>query len=88
MASYVKLRLFPYITNICFTKYTLSFSFTIFTGFCFMLIRDSINYELNDFGILSEEICYWINHVFIPYMGGDYNLRLGDMNILSQKTLK
>ena len=92
MASYVNLRLFPYITNIRFTKCTLSFSFSILPGFCFMLVylypRDSPNFELNDFGILSEEISFWINKGFVPYLGGDYNSRLGDINILSQRSMK
>ncbi len=92
MASYVKSRLAPYITNIRFTKCTLSFSISIIPGFSFMLVYmypyDSYNFELNDFGILSEEISYWINNGFVLYMGGDYNSRLGDINIISQKTLK
>ena len=92
MAAYVSLKLFPYITNIRFSKCTLSFSFTILPGFCFMLTYmyplDSINYELSDFGILSEEINFWLEHGFTPYIGGDYNARLGDLNILSQRLMK
>ena len=92
MASYINLRLFPYITNIRFTKCTLSFSLSILPGFCFMLVYmyplDSPNFDLNDFGILSEEISFWINKGFVPYMGGDYNSRFGDFNIISQRTLK
>ena len=92
MASYVSCRLFPYITNIRFSKCTLSFSFSILPGFCFMLTYmyplDSINYNLDDFGILSEELSYWLDNGFIPFMGGDYNARLGDLGILAQKTLK
>ena len=92
MAAYVNFKLYSYITNIRFIKCTLSFSFNTLPSFCFMLIymfpRDSINYDLNDFGTLSEEISYWVNHGFTPYMGGDYNSRLRDLNKLSQKTLK
>ena len=92
MAAYVSLKLFPYIANIRFSKRTLSFSFTILPGFCFMLTYmyplDSINYELSDFGILSEEINFWLEHGFTPYIGGDYNARLGDLNILSQRLMK
>ena len=87
MAAYVSLKLFPYITNIRFTKCSLAFSFTTLPGFCFMSIymfpRDSINSDTSDFGTLSEEISYWLNHGFIPYMGGDYNSRL-----MAHKTLK
>ena len=92
MASYVNLKLFPYVTNIRFTKCTLSFSFSTLPGYCFMLVYmyplDSPNFDLNDFGILSEEISFWINKGFVPFMGGDYNSRLGDINLLSQRTLK
>ena len=53
-----------------------------------MFPRDSINSDTSDFGTLSEEISYWLNHGFIPYMGGDYNSRLGDLNKMAHKTLK
>ena len=49
---------------------------------------DSSYYDLNDFGILSEEISYWLDNGFIPYIGGDYNSRLGDLGVLSQQSLK
>ena len=64
MASYVNLKLYPYITNIRLRKRTLSFSFTTLPGFCFMSPRDSINDDLNDLGTLSEEIFYWLK----PYV--------------------
>ena len=92
IAAYVHHRLFPYIKNIRFSKCTLSFSFTIFPGFCFMLVYmypiDSVNYELNDFGILSEEISFWLSQGVIPYIGGDFNARLGDLNSISQYFMK
>ena len=92
MVAYVKLKLFPYITNIRFSKCTLSFSLSILPGFCFILVYmyplDSMNYELNDFGIYSEEISYWLDYGFTPYIGGDFNSRLGNLNILSQRSLK
>ena len=53
-----------------------------------MFPLESINYDMNDFGTLFEEISYWLTHGFIPYMGGDYNSRLGDLNKVSQKTQK
>ena len=92
MASYVSMRLFPYITNIHFSKCTSSFALSILPGFCFMLAYiyplDSINYDLNDFGILSEEISFWLDHGFVPYMGRDYNSRLGDLNLIPQHMTK
>ena len=54
----------------------------------YMYPYDSNNFEINDFGILSEEISHWINQDFIPYIGGDFNSRLGDINAISQKSLK
>ena len=92
MAAYVKSRLYCYISDIRFTKCTLSFSISTLPGFCFMLVYiypyDSYNFEIGDFGILSEELSYWVNKGFIPYIGGDFNSRLGDINTLSQKILK
>ena len=65
LAAYVHQRLFPYISKIRFTKCTLSFTFTVFPQFCFMLIYiypiDSINYDITDFSIISEEISFWLS---------------------------
>ena len=92
MAAYVSLRLSPYLTNVRFSKCTLSFSVSVLPGICFMITYmfplDSINYDLNDFGILSEEISFWLDRGFTPYIGGDFNSRLGDLSLLSQRTLK
>ena len=75
MAAYLNVRLFPYVCNIRFTKCTLSFSLSILPGFCFMLVYiypvDSMNYNLNDFGIVSEEISYWLLCGNTPYIGRD-----------------
>ena len=46
----------------------------------------SRNYSLNDFGILSEEIAYWKEKGFTPFLGGDLNARLGDLNKFAENS--
>ena len=47
-----------------------------------------MNYSNTDFGILSEELAFWINNGNTPFVGGDFNSKLGDIAELSSKTLK
>ena len=92
LAAYVKDNLFPHLTNIRFSKCTLSFSIATIPNCYFMLVYmyplDSINYNLGDFGILIEEMTFWDRLGYLPFIGGDFNSRIGDINILSQKKLK
>ena len=91
-AAYVTVRFFPYINYLRFTKFTISFSIRTIPNFSFMSVYiNPINfnyYTLNDFGLLSDEIMFWIKKGFTPDVGGDFNSRLGDLNELSQMTLK
>ena len=88
LAAYISVKLYPYITNIRFSKCSLSFSFTTLPGFCFIGVYmypiDSMNFELDDFGLLSEDILFWLNKDFVPFVGGDFNSRLGDINSLAK----
>ena len=92
MAAYVKLSLSSHITNLRFSKCSLSFALSIMPQFCFMVVYiypvDSLNFTLGDFGTLSEDILFWTKQGITPFIGGDINARLGDINVLSQKTLK
>ena len=92
IAAYISIKYFHYVTSIRFTKCTLSFSFTILPQYSFVAVYiypvDSINYLNTDFGILSEELAFWIKNGNTPYVGGDFNSRLGDIAEISSKTLK
>ena len=89
---YFPFKYFEYVTSIRFTKCTLSFSFTILPHYSFVAVYiypiDSKNFANTDFGILSEELAFWTNKGSTPYVGGDFNSRLGNIAELSGKTLK
>ena len=59
------------------------------TKCCYMLVYiypvDSKNYNEADFGILAEELLFWMSRGYTENVGGDFNARLGDLNILSKK---
>ena len=92
IAVYLKTRLFEYVSNIRFTKISLSFKLTCFPKYCFMAVymypEDSRNHNTEDFGILSEEIEHWLEQGIIPFIGGDFNSRMGDLNQVSEQSLK
>ena len=48
---------------------------------------DSKNYNEADFGILAEELSFWMSRGYTVYIGGDFNARLDDLDILSKKIL-
>ena len=92
IALYIKTHLFEYVSSIRFTKISLSFKLTCFPKYCFMAVymypEDSNNHDTADFGILSEEIDHWLEQGIIPFIGGDFNSRLGDLNQISAQSLK
>ena len=87
IAGYIKANFYKYITNIRFSKCTLSFTFSFLPHFCYMMVYlypvDSKNYDDTDFGTLAEEIIFWNNLGYTLYIGGDFNARLGDLNVIS-----
>ena len=92
IAAYVKTRIFEYVTNIRYTKISLSFMLSCLPRFSFMAVYmypvDSVNYALVDFGTLSEEIEYWLNKGAAPFIAGDFNSRLGSLKDLADTSLK
>ena len=92
IAAYIKKRIFDYVTNIRFTKISISFSLSCYPRYCYMAVcmypMDSINYSLGDFGILLEEIEFGTKKGYIPFIGGDFNARVGDLNKMSRTALK
>ena len=90
IAAYVTVKYFA--TGIRFSKCTLSFSLDTLREYCFIGVYiypiDSINFSNSEFGILSEELSFWLNRGITPYIGGDFNARLGNIGELSAKTLK
>ena len=45
-------------------------------------------YSDGDFGLISEELSFWSNKGSTTFIGGDFNSRIGDINELSERTLK
>ena len=91
LAVYVNSFYSPYINNLRFTKCTISFSLSIIPKVFYMGVymypTDSDNYDLGDFGIITDEVKYWLCKGFTPYMGGDFNSRLGNLDEISAKSL-
>ena len=89
LAGYIKENLFKYKNNIRNSKCSLSFGLSSLPNCCYMLLYtyhvDSKNYNEADFGILAEELLFWMSRGYTVYVGGDFNAHLGDLNILSKK---
>ena len=43
--------------------------------------EDSSNFEISDFGVFASEIKYWLDKGVTPFIGGDFNSRMGDLNL-------
>ena len=48
----------------------------------------SSNYKDTDYSVVINEINYWMCKGYNPYIGGDFNSRIGDINLVSAKSLK
>ena len=63
IAAYVNVKYF--VTGIRFSKCTLSFSLDTLREYCFVGVYiypiDSLNFSNSEFGILSEELSFWLN---------------------------
>ena len=92
MAVYINTMYVQYVTDLRFTKCTLSFAMTTIPDVFFMGVyvypQSSANYCDTDFAVVINEINYWISRGFHPYIGGDFNTRAGDLNKISSKSLK
>ena len=90
-AAYVSVRFYPFLENIRYSKCTVSFAVATIPNYSFMSVYinpvDSYYFAIGDFGLVSEEISYWTEKSCTPFIGGDYNSRLGNLNELSTKTL-
>ena len=49
---------------------------------------DSRNYKLTDYGSVVDDINYWLNKGYLPFIAGDFNSRIRDLNTISEKSLK
>ena len=92
LAVYVRDEYAKYIKNLRFSKSTISFTLSNIPNLYFMGIYiypiDSRNYEDTDYGSVVDEINYWLTKGYHPYIGGNCNSRIGDINKLSEKSLK
>ena len=89
IVAYIKTRLYSDMTNLRFSKCSLSFSLSSIPQFFFILVYmypvDSLNFKL---GTLSEDILFLTNRGITPFIGGDLNTSLDDINALSQNAVK
>ena len=92
ISVYVKNDLVPYVNDLRFSKSTLSFRistipYTFFMG-VYIYPYDSNNFCDTDYAELIRDIMYWMDKGYQPYIGGDFNSRIGDINQISAKSLK
>ena len=89
-AVYVRDEYVKYVKNLRFSKSIISFSPSNIPNLFFMGVYiypiDSCNYEDTDYGSVVDDIKYWLTKGYHPYIGGDYNSRIGDINKLSEKS--
>ena len=92
LAVYVKDHLSQYVKNLRYGKCSLSFSLSIFPNVFFMGIYvypiDSLDFDNIDYGVLINDIRYWLEKGYIPIIGGDFNSIPGDLNKLSINSLR
>ena len=81
-----------YINDLRFTKCTISFSISVIPDTFFMGVYvyppSSSNHKDTDFAIVIDEIDYWMSKGYTPYIGGDFNSRIGDIGVIAEKSLK
>ena len=92
LSVYVKNCYVPFINDIRFSKCTISFSISTIPKVFFMGVYvypfDSYNHDISDYGIVVEEVKYWLDKGYIPFIGGDFNSRIGNINEVSVNSLK
>lgn len=88
---YIKNFFAQYITNLRYTKFTISFTLSVVKKVFFMGVYiyppTSPNYKDTDYAEVINEINYWLCKGFHPYVGGDFNSRIGNINMISLKSL-
>ena len=71
-AVYIKNFYGQYITNLRFTKFTISFTLSMLTNICFMGVYvyppSSPNFKDTDYAEVINEIKYWLSKGFHPYV--------------------
>ena len=91
MAVYVSSLYAQYVKDLRFTKCSISFTLTHVPETFFMGVYiyppASSNYSDADYAVVINEINYWTGKGFHPYIGGDFNSRVGDLNIISAESL-
>ena len=91
-AVYVSVKFYSFLCNIRYSKCTISLSISTMQDYSYMSVYinpvNSDFYSLDDFGLVSEELTFWSDKGYTPFIGGDFNSQLGDLNELSERTLK
>ena len=89
---YIKNNIYDHMQRIRFSRCCVSFNFTfapkiVFIG-VYVYPYDSLNFTESDFATLVCEIKFWISGGFVPFIGGDFNARVGDLNVFSSRSIK
>ena len=69
------------VPDIRYSACTIAFKLNSTPGLAYMGVYvypvDSLNYKDTDFGVLFNEINHWIERGITPFIGGDFNSRMG-----------
>ena len=89
---YIKNEFFKHIQQIRYGRCTIPFNFTfalkvVFIG-VYIYPYDSLNFRDSDFATILCEMDYWLCKWLTPFIGGDFNARVGDCKSFSQNSLK
>ena len=91
IVAYIRCDIFEHIQQIRFGKCSMSIRFNFAHNLVLMAVYiypyDSINFDDNDFTILSSEISYWLEQGLTPIIAGDLNARMGSLNTATFKAL-
>ena len=92
LAVYIKDFYAQYMKDLRFSKSTISFTVSNIPNVFFMGLyiypSDSRNFKDTDFASVVNDINYWLLKGYYPFIGGDFNSRPGDLNNVSEKSLK
>ena len=84
VAAYIRNNLFSQISKVEFHKCFILIEFSCFPSYSFYGVYiqpvDSKHFELDMFSDLASSIYECIENERVPFVGGDFNSRLGDLN--------
>ena len=90
--AYIEKEPYAHMIYLRYSKVSLSFNFSFASNIMFMGTYmypiDSYNFAESDFAQLFKDINYWMEKGITAFIGGDFNSRVGNMNLFSHSSLK